>query len=280
MDKVMIVGGYEFLSFHLSTRFLELGMIVHSIGFENRYDIFQEEKRLSLGRNSNLIEIPIAEWIQSGLSCESDTLVILSLFDLFLKKDEEGMLSQLEVAISELELTNEFIPAEVVFLLPLQNSEAGVRDTVVQIGEKLVNLLKEKDIPYHVISLPTLYGPWQPIEFAFQQVLYNDLKNRENLQLSPQEWIYDAIFIDDAVNEIVDFINTGNLQSCTLKNKTDGQWIKCAEKLGINSNFYEDTIRKDATNTNHLYREIEGKVNFEQGLIIQQQHLLRVLSSV
>jgi hypothetical protein len=278
----LVVGGFEFLCFHLITRFLEQGNFVKCIQLENRHDIFLEEKRLTLGRNSNLVEVTIDEWIKSGLTCETDSLVIVSLFDLFLKKDAERMLSQLEYATSEWALTDEFRPSEVVLLLPLQleQDEASAWKALTQIGKKLIGIMEENGISYHVISLPTLYGPWQPIEYAFQQAFYNDAKNREEIQLSAQEWTYDAIYIDDAVNEIVGLINEEKIETCILKNKNDEQWKKCAEKLGINTRTYQNTNLYNETNSNSLYKEIDSKVDYEQGLVLQQQHLLRVLSSV
>lgn len=282
MDKIIIVGGYEFLSYHLCKHFLEQGNLVECISIENRDDLFLDEKRLSVGRNSNLVEISLSEWSDAGFACGPESLVIVSLYDLFLKKDGERMLAQLETAASELESVELFKPAEAIILQPLQvqQDETNQCNRLASLGEKLAKMINEKGITNHKVSLPTIYGPWQPVEFSFQQAFYHQVKNREEFQINPYEWIYDAIYIDDVVSELARLIQARNIKSCVFKNKSAEKWKKCAEFLGINPIFYDNNQIRDIVDSNECFNEIVETIDIEKGLTLQKEHLMRILSGV
>ncbi|NMD70802.1 hypothetical protein HHO41_10910 [Bacillus sp. DNRA2] len=279
MDKIVIVGGYEFLSFHLCRQFLEQGYLVECINFENNTDLFYEEKQFSVGRNSNLVEHTLREWMEIGIACEQDSLIIITIFDLFLKKNAEMLIAQLEGVANELPKTERFNPAKVVFLQPLYQ-QIDNPNSLGAIHEKLVKCVTDKGIPHCTISLPTLYGPWQPVEFSFQQAIYNDLKNCDEFALNPKEWCYDAIYIDDAVTELFRLINDEKLETCTFKNRIEDEWMNCANYLGINSIPCSLTLVKDGTRANDVYKEICGTVDCQQGLLIQKEHLIRFLAGM
>lgn len=279
MDKIVIVGGFEFLSFHLCTQFLEQGYRVECINFDNQGDLFLEEKRLTVGRNSNLMELTLCEWLEKGITCDSDSLIIITLYDLFLKRDSELLLNQLERVANELPNTEQFTPEQVVFLQPL-NEQPDASNKLDFMHDRLAKCMTDKSIPHCTISLPTLYGPWQPVEFSFQQALFNDVKNLDEISQNPNESPYDAIYINDAVTELVRLIKDEKLESCTFKNRQANEWINCANYLGINSNPNHHTLIKDETRVNVVYKEISGSVDYQQGLLMQKEHLMRFLEGM
>lgn len=282
MDKIVVVGGYGFLGFSLCTHLLDKGNMVDCIHFENSHDVFYEEKRLSVGRNANFTEILIEEWVKSELTCDEKTLVIISFYDLFLKKDVLKLVSRIEKELTKIFRTGRLNHSSLLLLLPLQVL-AIADESEEPFSKSLNHLLKEvqeKGISYQAIYLPTLYGPWQPMDFLFQQVILNEVKNHEDLHFNKQEWTMDAIYIEDATNEIVRILDGEYCEKCILKSDKAEQWKKCAEYLGIEQDVYRNGVVTKENESTIICREIQTTIGYEQGLAMQKQHLLRILSQV
>ena len=76
MDKVIIVGTYEFIGFQLCLSLLEQGREVIGIHLNtNSKDPFLEEKRFEIGRNSNFTEQDETYFDSFDPLCISDDLI-------------------------------------------------------------------------------------------------------------------------------------------------------------------------------------------------------------
>ena len=47
-----------------------------------------------------------------------------------------------------------------------------------------------------IFYLPTVYGPWQPMKYVFQQAINNP---NGPISLDDREWTEDALYIDDVI---------------------------------------------------------------------------------
>src|SRR3954451_16421357 len=86
MDKVVIVGVFDFVNFHLCKALLDKGIEVRGVQIETEeYENFLVEERLEIGRNSNFTEVSIRELLNK--SNEKETIV-LSVYDLYMRYKE------------------------------------------------------------------------------------------------------------------------------------------------------------------------------------------------
>jgi len=283
MDKIIIVGGYEFLGFSLCTAFLNKGNSVDCIHFDNSHDAFYEEKSFSVGRNANFSELSIAKWSKSELDSNENTVVMISFYDLFYKKDSAELLEQFEMEWKNILQSDTLNRSLLIFLFPLQLIEKGVKrdDTFRTIANSVAKGTKEKNISFQAVYLPTLYGPWQPMEFLFQQALLTEVNKEKDIEVNTKEWVKDAIYIDDAVNEIVCLIDEEKLDTpCLLKSSKREQWKNCANFLGISPELYHNIENAMISESDFRIIVIKDSIGVEQGLNLQKQHLLRILSGV
>jgi hypothetical protein len=282
MDKIIVVGGFEFLGFYLSTAFLEKGIPVQCILLENSEDPFLEEKRFAVGRNVNFSEIAIADWPDSSFLNNGETLLIVSLYDLLLKKRSDHMIEQIEHAFGKVIALGESNGLSIVLALPmrLKLSEEKADEPLYHCYFNIMKKIRTRKIPFKQIYLPTLYGPWQPFEYLFQQVLACEAKERREYRLCDREWVEDAIYIEDAVTEMISIIENEQFQVCALKSSEKDHWKKCAALLRIEPDVYAGMKTERTVLSEIPFVEVKQRVRCEEGLILQKQHLLRLLSGV
>lgn len=260
MDKVIIIGIYDFLGFHLCLEFLEQGLEVIGIETEtDESDMFIEEKKLLIGRNSNLT---IMDWPLLLKEKELGyTPMIIDYYSNYVMEQEGKLLSALEHYSTGLEV------ARMAVLLPLQlyGKEGETKPRFLQTIEK------DGKIQSSFFYLPSVYGPWQPSVFALQQ----SLNGAKEITVSQREWTEDAIFIGDAVAVIA---------------RTMENWEKENKKYIIRSMFedhWQQIIGRDpmpqsekaplfvAEKDCHIIHA--GKTEPSVGVKKQQEHLSALL---
>ncbi len=272
MDKAVIFGGYGFLGFYLCTAFLDKGNTVQCIPLGSGEDPFLEEKRFTVGRNANFGELMLEEWAQSN---SDGGMIIISLFDLFLKNEPMDIKAEIELVLSQVLARPKMENTQIIVLLPIQY--LGIEEPyLIQFHEEI----ERNKLSMKTIYLPTLYGPWQPIENVFQQVFLNEVRERQVLQLSVNEWVFDAIYITDAVDEILKVVEDDKIQTCLFKSATTKHWKKCADFLEIGTCVYERAELIRWTLPDIVEIEVPEGIGYEQGLNQQQLHLMRLLSGV
>lgn len=272
MDKAVIIGAYEFLGFSLCESLLEKGLQVDGIHIQSeKEDIFLEEKRLEIGRNANFTEWTLENWLKKQLESNETPLVIISIYDYHIKK-------KTHILLEDHQLWNILLPkllkaktdSQVVLLLPIQYLLKDARSGILD------DFRSRNGV--QLIFLPTLFGPWQAPEFIFQQTFLHEFDNGEKPVLQEQEWVFDAIYIEDASNQLIEMIESKSMKDCFLQSSEADSWKNCAEQLGIqNEESAIIQIDKSRIDTQIPVVQVENK-EMASGLKKQKEHLQRIMS--
>ncbi|PFP29646.1 hypothetical protein COJ96_08085 [Bacillus sp. AFS073361] len=233
MDKAILFGLFDFVNFHICKSLLNKGLEVTGIHLAETGQIeFLEEKRLEVGRNANLIEQSLSEWGIDQEKSTPNTSLIISIYDLFMSKKEQiledGNVTKQMVQYLEgnrNEVNN-------VLILPVQILTSTFRGKEI---EGFLDLIKGVGNNTQSIYLPAVYGPWQSNTFLFQKVLSSKYQEIE-ITTDEREWSNDVLFINDALESIVDIIETGEPGSFVLESGQKNQWLRCADHLNIAEN--------------------------------------------
>ena len=273
MDKVVIVGGFEYLGFSLATSFLEEGYYVDCIDIELLLEPIYEEKRFSVGRNANFQEIKIKDWVSLEQKHVEDSLIVISFYDIYLMKDHESMKMKKEIydALLRLNINNN----QFLFLLPIHFLvDLG---TEIEDFTALCSELKRRNNSIKQVYIPTLYGPWQPNEYLFQQALLHVFDGERNLKLNKREYLHDAIYIEDVIREIKQIIEDNSKETSVLKSELSDHWKKCAEFLMINPEVYQVTSEQARIQPSIGSIIVKESIGLEKGLAKQKEYAKRYI---
>lgn len=226
MDKVVIVGVFDFVNFHLCKALLNKGIEVRGVQIETEEneDILVE-KRLEIGRNSNFTEVSVKDL--TNKSNEKETIV-LSVYDLYMKYKENVLQNDF--------MKNHFLYEDnwdqIIIIVPIQllgneiESEANVFINDVINRKRNLN----KNIQY--LYLPTIYGPWQPDTFMFQHSILAGMDKGKGFR-GMREETNDALFVDDTVESIIEVVEEKGPGKYLLQSGKKDQWDLCAAFLRI-----------------------------------------------
>lgn len=271
MYKACIIEPFEFINFHICSSLLEKG--IETFGIHIRLDdehLFFEEKSLVVGRNSNFQEINLAEYRVQGEENKSET-VFLSLYDMFISGGEYLLKEKATTdAIIHLLKNHEFL----VVILPIQMLEktAHTHQSFTTLQEFLT-IIKNSAIKTQTYYLPTVYGPWQSSYFSFQTTIINEGKNNESLK-ETREWKFDALFIDDAIEVLMDRVESCEEGSFLLQSEIPNQWEHCAEVLKMNIEHSKKSCENPLLIVDGITKVvIKAKSTPVEGLRWQKEHL-------
>jgi hypothetical protein len=260
LDKVCILGVYQFIGFHLCKRFLESGFSVEGIHLETESDLFLEEKRLEVGRNANFSEqiFPVAEQ-----NIETD-VTIIPIYDWFMTyKESKRPFSEI---IQNAPKTN------FVFLLPIQlltDSQDEGMDEIRNFIAQTKNMAQTIQYFY----LPTIFGPWQPSSFLFQNELLNQF-HQTNESLEIREWPFDAIYIDDLLTPLIEKIESAEPGSFLLESGIPKSWELCTEILQLDKSlgkvFDDVKFKVDDGISKITLKEVTP---YQEALMTQKEHV-------
>ncbi|WP_139339525.1 hypothetical protein [Bacillus dakarensis] len=225
MDKAIVVGVYEFLAFHFCKKFLDDGMEVigvHSLSQEN--DLFTEEKRMEIGRNANFVEEKYEKWTVTDE--QEEVLLVLDYYDLFIRNVEKELdWESMKLKLSGLKNGK----GKVLFLMPIQLLMQGRYEQHQSQMKEILSSFKRDGIAFNVYYLPTVYGPWQYIESAFQQYF---LMENDHFMIHEREWTGDALHVEDVIDSILSFLSD-KYKAYLLESSEADKWTKCARVLDI-----------------------------------------------
>ncbi|WP_066252111.1 hypothetical protein [Neobacillus drentensis] len=233
MDKAIIFGMFDFVGFHVGKHLLNKGIEVKGIHIENPDNIhFIDEKRLEVGRNANFLEQSLIEWSKNEQHEISRSRLIFSIYDLFMLKKEQ-ILQMEEVTRPIIQFVEENKnKAKIVFILPIQMLTRTYRGKEI---ERFLGNVKGLVTNIQLLYLPAIYGPWQPSAFLFQQAIASKYKN-VNLITDVREWTNDCLFVDDAIESMLEIIESGRPGSYLIESGNEDHWDRCAEYLNIDEN--------------------------------------------
>lgn len=266
MDRAVIYGAFQFIGFQFCCSLLDQGCEVIGIHANDKdIDIQLSEKKMEIGRNANFYEMSPSEWLDQEEFSEQ-TLVILDNYN-FIINNQGDM--NIENSLGEFFNRNrekiEKTDSKIVSLFPiqflLQPNEA------IKSNPAISNRV-------HRIFLPTIYGPWQPNDFLFQQYLLKTILPDTRISPNKFEWIHDTLYIEDIVDPIIKLTEHKAAESWILKSDTPDHWQKCADHLSIP---HEEVakIRSEALHHQGTIKEFEVKsiTHYSEGLEKQKQQL-------
>ena len=234
MDKAIILNVFNFVSFHVCKALLEKGIEVRGIHVEDgKEEPFSEEKRLEVGRNANFKEQSLLSWVNQEKRVMRNSTVIFSLYDLFMLYKEailqkETVTKPILNLIDESDTVTIILPSQMLMTSNESQSLNDLKDFIDQAVGVRENI--------QFIYLPTIYGPWQPETFLFQQALLTKINRSEGFK-GIREGTMDAIYIDDALESMVDLIDSGKPGSYLLESGRENQWDMCAAYLNLDKDI-------------------------------------------
>lgn len=272
MDKAVIVGVFEFLGFHFCQNLLNKGLEVDGLHI-GRYEegFFLEEKRMEIVRNANFKEYVFQDY-QWPADNRVEKVIIVDYYDLFMRKKEEDFfaLQPIKALLSYLKTSKDMV----IFLLPVKLlSEKGFEKERLKV-ERLLGLLKRGSGYIKKFYLPTVFGPWQPEEFSFQQhFLRGEGNNR--IRVNERECLSDAIFVEETLQTILHYCRKEDDEFLLTSGKKN-QWETCANYLSLP--IIERTTEILKCKTPNVTIPVRKNTSIEMALAQQQHHTDRLKS--
>ncbi|UII57000.1 GDP-mannose 4,6-dehydratase [Cytobacillus spongiae] len=218
MDKAIVIGNYEFIGFHLCRTLLNKGYEVSGI-YNNQLE-YVEEMQFEFGRNANYTDYYASGEIEDHLTNDNQTVIFVNYYDYFHQRKEK-VFSRIMLNY-QLEETS----AKIVLVLPINLLSNGFEEAR---KEQLF-----RSATAQMVYLPTIYGPWQSSQSLFHNALLmqNNGEDRE-LKWNDREYNQDAIYVDDAINQVITLAKTNSPREVILKSSLSHHWDKCAKLLKI-----------------------------------------------
>jgi hypothetical protein len=257
MDKACIFNVYDFVSFHICQTLLNKGIEVEGIQLENdSKEPFLEEKRLEVGRNANFEEKAFSLWADRGNGDQHNTIIIFSLYDLYMQH-KETILQKKVVTDPILGYFdhNRDKSNHIIFLLPIQLLTRPFYSQTLSDFQGFLDQAMDLTENFQLFYLPTVYGPWQPTTFLFQQSILTKINENEEFRES-REMKLDAIYIEDALETIVEVIETREPGSYLLESGKLNHWKRCAAFLNIEVGQVDN---RDSFHLNHQISKMAVK---------------------
>lgn len=258
MEITYIIGAFEFLGFHFCEKILDDGKEVVDVQLvSNDDDYLIEEMRLHIGRNANFSECELHSLEIEDID-SSKNVWIVDFYDFFMKEREEKVLKNesLNSVFEKLDRSKN----KVVFLLPISLLSHSIFEEEKM---QLQNFLESLELPVQEIYLPTIYGPWQPKEFLFHQVLCDE---DDQWKYSNREWTGDAIYVENMVEAVLKIIEERN-DRYLLINKEKDQWKQVAAQLKL----AHQPIDERSINFDGVTRLLKPSISIEEGLMRQKR---------
>lgn len=273
MERATIFGIYDFIGYSLCCYMLDLGVEIDGIHPEaDIEDYFTEEKRLEIGRNANFTEIGLQEWEVEG----AEGILFVSLFESL--QTRNGNEELMEALLSKLENRHlKKLPTAVI--LPAYFAQDKVE--LSERDAKIIRFVSSRQSTLLTIYLPTIYGPWQPEECFFQQVMFHtSFDGRKIPDIGQWEWTDDCLYIDDAVRTIKDMVDSGCQGHYILSSGKQDRWLQCAEELiGKDIALLRNKVVPPVIKGSIQVRTVNQNEQISKGLSRQKERFTRIQDS-
>lgn len=277
MDKAIIFGMFDFVGFHVGKNLLNKGIEVKGVHIDELDNIdFLDEKRLEVGRNANFIEQSLFEWENSPEDDIGNTRFIFSIYDLFMLKKEQILQDEAVTKPIIQYIEDNKNKTNIVFILPIQMLTRTFRGKEIEgFLSKIKGLVKNIQFLY----LPAVYGPWQPLAFLFQQAIVSKFK-KTDITNEEREWTNDVLFVDDAIESILDIIENGKPRSYLIESGSNDQWFRCAAYLKIDGNQALINSSASIQGDSRLLKVLVRKVTpISDSIMAQMEHVQRLYAN-
>ena len=289
MKRALVTGGLGFIGFHLCQRLILQGIEVIAIDAMPEYKRDdQEEMSMRLGRNSLLTIINEKMEKASMTTLLKDVDVI---FHLAAWTSADSKWSKLaEVIENNVNLTK-----KIVEVMP-KTARIVYPSTVEVYGERSGNITErtptnptspygmtklvseiliqktchERGVPYVILRLPTVYGPWQREDMTYQQIMLG--KTLPDLDRST----LDVLYVDDVVDAFLLAASTTNINEIFhLTSCLQGAWYEGLRLLAADSELCKEGRIKTTllAEKSEKILGFQAKTALEEGLAKQREHV-------
>lgn len=277
MDKAIIFGMFDFISFHICKTLLNKGIEVNGVHVEEKENIlFLDEKRLEVGRNANFLEQSLLDWENDQEPVHANTSLIFSIYDLYMGKKERIL--QYEDAIKPIiqYIEQNKTKVKLVFILPVQMLTKTFKgDEIEEFLSSIKNLVTNTQFVY----LPAIYGPWQPSAYLFHQTIVSKFQKTE-ITNEIREWTNDVLYIDDAIESIFEIMKTEKPGSYLIESGKENHWFRCAAYLNVNENQAHNNRSNPLKVNSSIEKVLVKKVTpIKDSMMAQMEHVKRLYSN-
>lgn len=254
MNRILIIGVQQFMGFHLCSRFLEEGCSVDGVFFQPEHPFFHkwvEEQMLWLGRNAELT-IWSLEDLEQNMDASSYDYIYYCQLDPHDPEWPKDWFKEKE----KLERTTNAIKGASCPIIFISSFDVyGEKQKIVTEKEKAIPS-SEKGKLYEraekwweshmennrglsiIVRIPTVYGPWQPPGQWITDDLLKELHFKSMTRTSEKSPVRDLLYIEEAVNGLVELAKDVSLSSSIMHFVSDG----FLEKLPKTASFPVDPI--------------------------------------
>ena len=261
----MVIGSLGFIGFSLSKRLLEEGFEVIGIDhISEEHDQLKEQKLMEIARNSNfkysnnrIENLPLQE------VAENCDVVYYCL-------PNKKMAKMKEVLKKVMDYCNE-ITCKFVYLSSYES--LNQRNEIGQMKMKEENEIEKYsklnyNFSFHILQLPTVYGPWQPNSMTFQQLIMGI----DSPSIDPIR--EDAIFIDDLIEILLELPADSDVnKTIKINSNRKNQWQEGVNLIKGTSNPKQESSEIEVKNTEDqaaYNRHIQ--TSLEEGIRQQKEH--------
>lgn len=245
MDQAIVFTVQQFLGFEICKGLLNKGYEVIAIEHKDMVNDNCVEKWLEIGRNANVTY----QLMDKNIESEDHSMTwFVPLYDLFVEKEEKQIkdwINRFQELYNQMKSTIKMI----IYINPSQwlSNDDGAENYKTKL-DKVINKEETKILEFYV---PTIYGPWQPSSFLFQQII-----SKREKQHYVDDY-NDAIYIENAVQAVFQNIDEKlSGEQVLFKSGKIDMWEKCI--LYLNPSFQ---LPKRAE---------ERKLNFTKSINVQE----------
>ncbi len=274
MKKAMVIGSLGFIGFSLSKRLLEEGFEVIGIDhFSEKQDQLKEQKLLEIARNSNLIYInnPIENLTLQEVA-ENCDILYYCLYDSDINKNNINTkrAKMKEILKKIMDYCNE-ITCKFVYLSSYesinQRNEIGQMKMEEEYEIEKYSKLN-KNFSFHILQLPTVYGPWQPDSMTFQQLIMG----KDSPTIDPIR--EDAIFVEDLVEILLELPTDLDVnKTIKISSNRKNQWQEGVNLIKGILNPKQEPSELEVKNTeDQAFYHRHLQTTLEEGIRQQKEH--------
>ncbi|MDN4523674.1 NAD-dependent epimerase/dehydratase family protein [Fictibacillus fluitans] len=292
MKRAVVTGAAGFIGSHLCTKLLEDEIEV--VGIDSASST---EKLDYIGRNANfeLINEQIEQVDLKKIIKKADAVFHLACG---VRPNEEwnDIEDKVKQHIHSTRLLIQAMPSKSVKLIyassyDVYGKKSGkVTETSSANPETLFGLIKLTEenyirmaaanhpVSYVILRFPTIYGPWQPVEMTFQQIINVNEQERDTMDIQKDSITEDVIYVDDAVRALRLAAEKGEKRTIyNIGSGTSGEWRKGLKLLSIKEEDFPKEKRNMVVAGEKAQQELgfQSNIDIEEGLKRQIQHTVQ-----
>lgn len=295
LKRVVVTGALGFIGFSLCEKLLSEGVEVIAVDhLSHQYKELYEEKLLTVGRNAlfHFVDTKLehcdlrqllqgadvvfhlaaatdfdSTWERLQETVENNVRLTKEIVQLLEKRSKLVFVSTVQVYGERIGTITESTPTNP--LTPYALTKQAAESIILQEGKRL-----NKEVL--IIRLPTVYGPWQRPDMAYQKLICARLFN-----LAKKDWLdrsaLDVLYIDDVATALFE---AGRrkvaLPSINLSSGKERLWYKGMELLGGKKDEGRNDVLGKTIVANEYakkYLDFHESIELKEGIKRQEAHI-------